>query len=172
MTTDILVGRQEIVCEPQRGLSVSFWNFYSCVRVWLITVHAELEIAFRSVDGHSGHPAEPVTVFLTIAVTVPVNASASPSLTAAVNTSSPAAIDIPVSEGSAMRPTAQTSTEKVQSSTLVERAGDSETVAETSRTGLRRAEEAVNIVNAVTTWKSAVTVIKRVMDVVTPIAVV
>jgi hypothetical protein len=170
MTTDILVGRQEIVCEPQRGLSVFFWNFYSCVRVWLITVHAELEIAFRSVDGHSGHPAEPVTVFLTIAVTVPVNAS--PSLTAAVNTSSPAAIDIPVSEGSAMRPTAQTSTEKVESSVLVQRAGDSETVAETSRTGLRRAEEAVNIVNAVTTWKSAVTVIKRVMDVVTPIAVV
>ena len=169
MTTDILIGRQEIVCEPRRGLSV-FWNSYSCIRVWLIVVHAELEITFRGVDGHGGHPAEPIKVFLTIAVTLPANTSSS--LTAAVNTSNPAAIDIPVSEGSAVRPTAQMNTEKVGSGTLVQRAGDSEAVTETSRTGLRRAEEAVNTINTVTTWKCAVTVVKRVMDAVTPIAAV
>jgi hypothetical protein len=45
-------------------------------------------------------------------------------------------------------------------------------VTETSRATLRRAEEAIDKINAVTTWKSAVAVIKRVMDTVTPIAAV
>ena len=54
----------------------------------------------------------------------------------------------------------------------MQRAGEIETVTEMSGTTLRLAEEAVNNINTVTTWKSAVTVIKGVMDTVTPIAAV
>ena len=112
MTTDILVGREEIVCKPRHGRSNS-WKCYSYI--WLIVVHAELEIIFHSADGHAGRPAEPVTVFLMVAV----SANTSSPLTAAVNTPGPAAADIPVSEGSAVRPTAQTNVETTQLTSVI-----------------------------------------------------
>jgi hypothetical protein len=43
---------------------------------------------------------------------------------------------------------------------------------ETSRATLCRAEEAINTINTTETWKSAVNVIKWVMDTVSPIAAV
>ena len=69
---DVLVGRQEIACEPRRGLSIS-QNPYSCA--WLNVLHVEFNIVFGRVEGHSKHSTEPATLSLTI--TVSANASSS-----------------------------------------------------------------------------------------------
>jgi hypothetical protein len=136
----------------------------------------ELEILFSNTDGHSGHHTEPV-VLLKITVSA-VNASSS--LTAPVN--SPSSIAITpgnlVAEGG---PTVQVNTEAMSSTTVTAplfQTGDlpieSGTPAgavvdsqmEMSRT-LERTEEALDTVK---TWGSAVDIIKRVMDAVSPIA--
>jgi hypothetical protein len=93
------------------AVGLIYGKFYSYIR--LIVVHVELEIIFRSAVGRAGRPAEPVTVFLM------VTANTSSSLTAAVNALSPAAADIPVSEGSAVRPTAQNNAETIQLTSVI-----------------------------------------------------
>jgi hypothetical protein len=182
MRKDILVGRQEIVCEPQHGSSLK--NSYPCV--WLSILHIEINISFCSDNGHS---MEAITLFLTITESANRNSP----LNAVVSTPSPtiADVDNPAAEGGAARLAVQLNSETVQSMTpptslpRLSRTGDppiesdippvqpvAGSQAETSRTALRRAEEAVTNINMIKTWKSAVTNIKWVMDTVTPIAAV
>jgi hypothetical protein len=151
---DILVGAQEIVCEPQRGLSFCL-NSYPCV--WLTILHVELDIVFVSADGHIAHPTEAITLFLMITESVNANSS----LNVAVNIPIPTATDLdnPAVEGGPAR----LADGDVQSTTV---AGGQ---TETPRSALRHAEEAINTMK---TWKSAVSIIKRVMDTVSPIAAV
>jgi hypothetical protein len=56
----------------------------------------------------------------------------------------------------------------IRSGAPVRQVAESQT--EISRTALSRAEEAINVVDTIKTWESAVSAIKRVMDTVTPIA--
>jgi hypothetical protein len=106
MRDDILVGRQEIACEPQHGSF--FKNSYSCV--WLSTLHIEIDIVFGSDDGHS---TEATTLFLTITE----SANRDSSLNAAVNTPSPTAADLdnPAAEGGATHLAVQRNSETMQS---------------------------------------------------------
>jgi hypothetical protein len=155
MRKDILVGRQEIACEPQHGSS--FKNSYPCV--WLSILQIEIDIVFGGDDGHS---TEATTLFLTITELANRNSS----LNAAANTPGPTTADVdtpPPLRWTGDLPS-ESDTPPVQP--LVG------SQPETSRTALRRAEEAINNVNTIKTWKSAVTNIKWVMDTVTPIAAV
>jgi hypothetical protein len=176
---DILVGRHEILCEPQHGSSC-----WILTRID-ITQHAgctvELDIIL-SRDG--GHSTEPVTLFLKI--TDSPNASRSP--TARLNAVNRTAIDLdslPVIEGNAAPPTIQVKGETTQlavvtpplpplshtrdlpneSSISVRPASDSQ--AEIPGIAIRRAEEAIDTME---TWGIAVGVVKQVMDAVGPIA--
>jgi hypothetical protein len=56
----------------------------------------------------------------------------------------------------------------IKSGTPVRQVAKSQT--EMSRTALSRAEEAINVIDTIKTWESAVSTIKWVMDTVTPIA--
>jgi hypothetical protein len=62
MGTDILVGKQTVVCEPRHGSS-SLRNFYLLVELSIL--HVELDIVF-SADNDAGHPTEPTTLTLMI----------------------------------------------------------------------------------------------------------
>jgi hypothetical protein len=151
-------------------------------------LHIEVDIIFNKADGRDMHPAGSDTFSLTITM----SANVGPSLTEVVNTPSPMAAYIPVAEGSTVRLTVPSNTETVQlmsfpahvfpssqsdlpieSGTSVRPVEDrplNET--ETSRATLSRAGEAMNTMNTIKTWSSAVNVIKRVMDTVSPIAAV
>jgi hypothetical protein len=181
MQDDIRVGRQAIACEPQRG--ASFKNSYPCV--WLSILQIEIDIVFGSDDVHS---TEATILFLTITESANRNFS----LNAAVNTPSPtmADPDNPAAEGGAARLAVQLNSEIMQSMTPTTslprlfRTGDlpiesdtpvqpvARSQPERSRTALRRAGVAINNINTIKTWKSAVTNIKWVMDAVTPIVAV
>jgi hypothetical protein len=182
MRKDILVGRQEIVGEPRGGSSVSLL-YYSCV--WLSILHIELGVVFNSTDAGDGHPTEPTTLFLMIAM----SPSAPSSSNVVVETLNPAMADPDSSvaqggtpsltvpfDNEAMQPTAFATTvsslspkgdSPTESDDPLHSAPDSQT--ETSRTALRRAEESISTIK---TWKRAVSVIKLVMDTVGPIAAV
>jgi hypothetical protein len=176
MRNDILVGRHEILCEPQHGSSC-----WILTRIHMTQHVVDLDIIL-SHDG--GHSTEPVTLFLKITV----SPNPSPSLTAPVNTVNNTAIDLDIPlvvEGNAAPPTVQDNGESIQpavvtapllplsgtsdlpieSSTSVRPASDSQT--EMPRIALRRAEEAVNTMES---WGIAVGVVKQVMDAVGPIA--
>jgi hypothetical protein len=122
-------------------------------------------------------------------LTISMSAIASSSVTVAVNTPSPTAAEMadlnnPVAEGGAMRHIVQSRNETMQSTadsistrndalpiksgSLVRPIAESQT--EMSRTAISRAEEAINVIDTIKTWESAVTAIKWVMDTVTPIA--
>jgi hypothetical protein len=184
MTTgkDILVGRQEIACEPQHGSS--FKNSYSCV--WLSILQIEIDIIFGSDDGHS---TEATTLFLTI--TESANRNSSPSAAANIPSPTTADLDNPSAEGRATRIAVQLNSKTMLSIAAatslppLSRTGaipvESDTFPvpsvmrsqpEMSRTALRRAEGAITNVNTIKTWKRAVTNIKWVMDAITPIAAV
>jgi hypothetical protein len=153
--------------------------------VWLSILHIEIDIVFGSDDGRS---TEATALFLTITESANRNSS----LNAAVNTPSPTTADgVDDAEGGAARLAVQCHNETFQSVAAatsipsILRTGDlpseSDTPPvqpvvgsqpETSRAALRRAEEAINNINTINTWKSAVTNLKWVMDTVTPIAAV
>jgi hypothetical protein len=136
-----------------------------------------------SADERAGHPTEPATLFLTITV----SANASSYLTAAVNIPNPTTADLdnPVAEGGAARSTVQAYSETTQSRAVtvtlspLSQSGDLpvgggtpvqpvvDNQPEASRSALHRAEEATDTME---TWNSAVDIIKRVMDTVSPIA--
>jgi hypothetical protein len=179
MRKDILVGRQEITCEPQHGSSPKY--SYPCV--WLSILQIEIYLVLGN-DG--GHSTEATTLFLTITESANRNSS----LNVAVHTPSPTTADLdnPATEGGATRIDVQLNSETIPSmtaATFLSRTGalpveiDTPPVPpvvgsqpEISRTALLRAEQAITNVNTIKTWKSAVTNIKLVMDTVTPIAAV
>jgi hypothetical protein len=144
MHTDILIGRQEITCEPRPSSSIFLISY---LRIWLTVLHVELDIVLNSADGDARHSTEPAILSLTITV---LAANASSSLAAAVQLSKPSEADRG-NAGVPLSPLSQT---------------------EISRHTLRRAEEAINTINTTETWKRAVNIIKRVMDTVSPIAAV
>jgi hypothetical protein len=117
-----------------------------------------------------------------------VSVYASSSLTATVNTPSPPEDD-PVTEGGPTRPIVQSNTETMQTTAVstslsLSRIDDlpigsgtserpvTEDQTEELRTTLHRAEEAIDTINTVNTWKTALNSIKWVMDTVGPIAAV
>jgi hypothetical protein len=128
----------------------------SFASIWLSNLRIELDVVFDGADGQTRHPAEAITLFLTI--TEPANGSSS--LNMAVNAPSP----------TTMESTAAATSLPPLSRTPVQPTAESQTV--TSRAALRRAEEAVKDINTIKTWQKAVTNIKWVMDTVTPIAAV
>jgi hypothetical protein len=149
-------------------------------------LYIEVDIDFTSADGPDIHSTESNTFSLTITI----SADTGPSLTGVVNTPSPTVAHIPVAEGSAVRftvlanaeamqltsftapvfPLSQRGDLPIESGTPVRPVTLNET--ETSRATLSRAEEAMNTMNTIKTWESAVNVIKWVMDTVSPIAAV
>jgi hypothetical protein len=153
---------------------------YSCVGLSIL--HIELDVVFNGTDARDGHPTELATLFLTI--TMSPNAASSSK--AVLGTQSPTAADpdSSVVQWEAPRRTFPFDNETMQSTafaTTISRKGDPpiesddpvrsapDSQAETSRTGLRRAEESISTIK---TWKRAVGVIKLVMDTVGPIAAV
>jgi hypothetical protein len=150
-----------------------FLNSYSCF--WLSTLHVELGIVFGNADGHSRQTKEPATV-----LTITVLSNASSSRTATVNAPNLTPDNLVTEEG-VTRPIVQSDTETARPTTVIapkfsrtgDRLVDSGTPVGTvpdSQTGmschLDPAEEAMD---AVTTWKIAVNVMKQVMDTVSPI---
>jgi hypothetical protein len=148
--------------------------------VWLSILHVELRIDLSSADAHGDRPMEPATLFLTI--TASTNASSSLTVstnTPHITTANPAN---PAVEG-AVHPTSRTNSETTQPTTVIasflpsSQMGDVPTSVqpmadnhmEMPRIALRQAEETLNTME---TWTVAVDVIKRVMDVVSPIAAV
>jgi hypothetical protein len=118
----------------------------------------ELEVIFNSDCGHGRHLREPATLLLTI--TVSTN-----SLHAAATSPSPtaAALDNPGPEGGGARP----GDLPTEGNAPMGPVPDGQT--EMSRT-LGRAEEAIEAMDTMKAWKSAISVIKQVMDNVDPIA--
>jgi hypothetical protein len=141
---------------------------------------------FGSAVGHVGQTKPPTVL------TISISANTRSSLTATVDTPNSAVVDFdnPVTEGGTTRPIVQCSNETMQSKavsaslplsprnnnlvidndTFEQRIAGSQT--EMSRTTLRRAEEAIDSINTMQTWKSAVNAIKWVMDTVKPIVAV
>jgi hypothetical protein len=148
------------------------------IHVWLTVLHEELDIVFGGTGGHVGRPATVLTIRM--------SATASSSLTVAVNTPNPtpaetADSDNPAAERGATRRIVGSHNETDQPTavtTPLSRAGDPpaaicapvEPILD-SRTNishtLDHAEEAMDTVK---TWKSTVNVIKWVMDTIGPIA--
>jgi hypothetical protein len=177
----MLLGKQEITCEARRGSSISS-NLYSCIL--LSVLHVELELIFSSADGPSRHSTKPDTLLM---ITISTNADSS--LTTAVNTSNPVTteLDDPVTEGGAVRPTIQFIHETRQPTTVAAPQSplsqthglpteDNTPVrpgvvseAEMSCT-LGRAEEAMEAMDTMKAWKTAIDIVKQVMDTVDPIA--
>jgi hypothetical protein len=182
MRKDMLLGQEEIICEARRGSSISS-NPYSCI---LLSVHVELDITFSSADGASGNLTKPDTL-----LTINVSTKASSSLTTAVNTSNPVTteLDDSVSEGGLVRPTIKFNYDARQPTSVaaslsplfqahdvpVHTEGDTHvrpavgSQAEISRI-LGRAEEATEAMGTIKAWKTAIAVLKQVMDTVDPIA--
>jgi hypothetical protein len=148
-----------------------FGNFHSCV--WLSTLHVELDIDFGNADGHSRQTKELATV-----LTITVSSNASSSQTAAVNTPN-------LTEGGVTRPIVPSDTQTAQptgtgvtapisdfsrTGDLLVDSGTPVGVVPDTQTGMSRhpdrAEEAVDVM---TLWKSAVNVMKQVMDTVSPV---
>jgi hypothetical protein len=175
----MLLGQEEIICETPRGSSISS-NPYSCIL--LSVLHLELDITFSSADGASRNSTKPDTL-----LTIIVSTKASSSLTTAVNTSNPVTteLDDSLAEGSAVRPTIKFNYDTRQPTSLsplfqahhvpVPTEGDTHvrpaagSQAEISRT-LGRAEEATEAMGTIKAWKTAIGVLKQVMDTVDPIA--
>jgi hypothetical protein len=137
----------------------------SYTSVWLSILHIELDIIFDSADGQTRHPTEAITLFLTMTESANRNSSQN----AAVNTPSPTTMES-TAAATSLPPLSRTGDLPIESDTPVQPTVESQT--ETSRTALRRAEEAINDINTMKTWQSAVKNIKRVMDTVTQIAAV
>jgi hypothetical protein len=133
--------------------------------VWLSILRIELDIVFDGADGQTRHPAEAITLFLTITESANRNSF----LNAAVNTPSPTTMES-TAAATSLPPLSRTGDLPIEGDTAVQRTAESQT--EMSRTALHRAEEAINDINTIQTWQSAVTNIKWVMDTVTPIAAV
>ncbi|KAH9956321.1 hypothetical protein BGW80DRAFT_267342 [Lactifluus volemus] len=109
----------------------------------------EVDIDFTSADGPNIHSTESNTFSLTITM----SADTGPSLTGVVNIPSPTVAHIPVAEGSAKGDL------PIESGSRMRPVAD-RPLRETDTT-LRRAEGAMN---AIDTWKTAVNVMKWVMD--------
>jgi hypothetical protein len=137
----------------------------SFASIWLSNLRIELDVVFDGADGQTRHPAEAITLFLTI--TEPANGNSS--LNGAVNAPSPTTME-PKAATTSLPPLSRTYGLSIESDTPVQPTAESQT--ETSRSALRRAEEAVKDINTIKTWQKAVTNIKWVMDTVTPIAAV
>jgi hypothetical protein len=149
-------------------------NLYSCF--WLSTLHVELDIVFGDDDGHSRRAKELATV-----LTITVSSNASSSRTATVNIPN-LTLDNPVTEG-VTRPIVQSDTDGAQPTAvsapisdfsrtgdLLVDSGTSVGTVPDSQTGMsRHPDRAEEAMDAVTTWKSAVNVMKQVMDTVSPI---
>jgi hypothetical protein len=183
MRKDMLLGQEEIICDARRGSSISS-NPYSCIL--LSVLHVELEIIFRGADGASRNSTKPDTL-----LTIVVSTKASPALTTAVNTSNPVTtgLDDLLAEGGVVRPTIKFNYDARQPTAVaaslsplfqahgvpVPTEGDTPvrpavgSQAEISRT-LGRAEEATEAMGTINAWKTAIAVIKQVMDTVDPIA--
>jgi hypothetical protein len=179
----MLLGKEEIICEARRGSSIAS-NPYSCILLSVLRV--EHDIAFRRADGPSGISTKPDTL---LTITVSTKASSSP--TTAVNTSNPVTteLDDSVSEGGLVRPTIKFNYDTRQPTSVaaslsplfqvqdvpVPSEGDTPvrpevgSQAEISRI-LGRAEEATEAMGTIKAWKTAIVVIKQVMDTVDPIA--
>jgi hypothetical protein len=151
------------------------WNFYSCF--WLSILHVELDIVFGNADGHSKQTKKPATV---LTITVSPNASSSRT----VNT--PNLIPgNPVTEGGAPRHIVQSDAETAQPTTVAAPLSDFSktgdllvdsgsgtpvgTVPESQPGMSRHPDRVEEAMDAVTTWKSAVDVMKQVADTVSPI---
>jgi hypothetical protein len=151
------------------------WNFYSCF--WLSILHVELDIVFGNADGHSKQTKKPATV---LTITVSPNASSSRT----VNT--PNLIPgNPVTEGGAPRHIVQSDAETAQPTTVAAPLSDFSktgdllvdsgsgtpvgTVPDSQPGMSRHPDRAEEAMDAVTTWKSAVDVMKQVADTVSPI---
>jgi hypothetical protein len=153
-----------------------FWISYSCF--WLNTRHVELGIVFDSADGQPRQTKEPATV-----LTITVSSNASSSRTTTVNTPN-LRMDNPVAEGGITPPIVQSDAEPAQIATAtaaishLSRTDDTLIESGTSvlvgavaanQTGMSHppdsAEEAMDTMKA---WRSAVHVMKQVMDTVSP----
>jgi hypothetical protein len=153
-----------------------FWNIYSCFS--LSTLHVELGIVVGDEDGHSRQTKKPATV-----LTISLSPNASSSRAATVNTPN-FTLDNPVPEGGVTRPIVQADAEAAQSATVTAPISDSSRMGDLliesgipvgtvpdSQTGMsRHPDRAEEAMDAVTTWESAVNVMKQVMDTVSPIA--
>jgi hypothetical protein len=148
-------------------------------------LYIEVDIDFTSADGPDIHSTE--SNAFSFSLTITMSPDTAPSLTGVVNIPSHTVAHIPVAEGSAVRlivranaeameltsvtalvsPLCQKGDLPIASGSLMRPVADSP-MRETDTT-LRRAEEAMN---AIDTWKSAVNVMKWVMDTITPIAAV
>jgi hypothetical protein len=158
-------------------------HYYSCV--WLSNLHTEIDVIFNSTDARDGHATEPTTLFLMI--TASPNAGSSSNAVVETPNPTPANPDSSVVQGGAPSVTVPIDNETKQSTGFaatipaLSRRGDSPTKSDdpvrsapdsqtkTSRTALRHAEESISTIK---TWKGAVSVIKLVMDTVSPIAAV
>jgi hypothetical protein len=130
--------------------------------IWLSPVLEVLDIVFGETDGHSGNKAEPVTLSLTITV----SANATPSATAAINTT-PSDLDDAVDESSTTTPAIQSMAANAPVSSLSQGGTPVKPLADSQMSSsLDRAEEAMDTMKS---WKTAVSVIKQVMDHVSPI---
>jgi hypothetical protein len=181
MRKDLLLGQQEITCEARCGSFISS-DPSSCIL--LSVLHVELDIVFNSADGHGRHSTMPDTH-----LTITVSATADSSLPTALITSDPVATELvdSAAEGDAVRPSIQLNHETSQpmavaaslspfsqrldlpteGNTPVRPAVVSQS--EMSRT-LGRAEEAMEAMDTIKAWKTAIDVVKQVMDTVDPIA--
>jgi hypothetical protein len=154
-----------------------FWNFHSCF--WLSTLHVELDIIFGNSDGHSRQTKKSATVLM-----VTMSSNASSSQTEIANTPN-LTLDNLVTEGGVTRPIVQSGTKTAQPTCTAVAAPISDfprtgdllfdsgtpvgTVPDSQAGMSRHPDRAEEAMNAVTTWKSAVNVMKQVMDTVNPI---
>jgi L-asparaginase/Glu-tRNA(Gln) amidotransferase subunit D len=126
-------------------------------------VPVELDIVFSSTDRHTTGP-----ITLSLTVTVSVNASSLPC--GPVNTQNPTVvIDY---QGGTARPTVQSNNETAQSTAgdlPIEPCTPARPVAESQMETSRNLDSAEEAVDAIKTWRSAVDVVKQVMDYVGPI---
>jgi hypothetical protein len=173
---DILLGQQQITCEARRGSSISS-NAYSYI--WLSVILVEMAIAFTNADGH-GSQSTTSSALLTITI-------ASPSL-AAIDTPNPATTILDDSAG-AVRPTIQPNDETRQPTAVTAPLSPSsqthalQTEGDTSvgsvsgsQAGmsctLSHAGEVVEAMDTMEAWRSAIDIVKQVMDTIGPIAAV
>jgi hypothetical protein len=166
---DILIGSQRIACEPPRGSSQK--NFHSCV--WLSTLHVELDIVFGNADGHSRQTNKPATV---LTITVSSNPSSSqavavntPNLTEAGDTRPIVPSDTETAQPTGTAVTAPISDISRTGDLLVDSGAPVGTVPDSQAGMSHHPDRAEGAMDAVTLWKSAVDVMKQVMDTVSPI---
>jgi hypothetical protein len=181
MRKDMLLGQEEIICEAPRGSFISSDHYSSILLTFL---HVAFDIVFSGGAGRGRHSTRPDTL-----LTITLSTNADSSLTTAIIKSDPVTTELgdSAAEGDAVRPSIQFNDETRQSMVVTASLSPlSQTLdlpiegdtpvrpvvvsqAEMSRT-LGRAEEAMEAMDTMKAWKTAIDVVKQVMDNVDPIA--